>query len=838
MAIQFQTDAGVLITPGAYFRAQVQNIPSNTATSGVLIVVGEAAGGPRFSEETDLSLNKFGPDQVADVTSKYGSGPLVDAIRGAATAANDPNITGGFSGVIPVKTNASTAATAFLPKIGGGNYAQRIARRKGADGNLISGTIVPNSSEIVPSTGAAIIAPPQVSTNVEFRVNGGAALTASLTVGELPSAIATAIDALAGVACSGGVNRAVLTSATRTVTVAIVSGRQATLTISTTWDNVPQVGDILYLPTGSPFASANKGTWVVLSATASVITAYKLLDAAGAGGSITNPVGEGPISIAATTDVAAFSPLVISSEAGAVVDGLGKTLEIANTTTGSFQTLAFTFASASASPPANPATWVSQSGTPTDLTSSVEYSVALTSARQSDSTSNLITAGGSVVLQLGYTGTTAVAVVANGVMTITVTGGTGVSQTLNLASFVTINNLVAFLNSQAGYTASAGSAVLGQQPATSLDAGTYGIASKWGAKNGRIKADGAAFFAAVNASDVLATVAPISPATALVGLPDIQSLNFLSGGAAGGTSNADILAALTACQGVRGNFVVTLFSVDAAQDITDGLTDSSSSYTVASVNANLLSHVLLMSQLKQRRPRQGFASFRGTYAQAKAAAGNIASSRVSLCFQDVKDVNSQGTLVQFRPWMAAAKAAGMQAAGSYRDITAKFINISGAIQAAGDWNDQTISQTDDALQAGLLAIIRDENGGFKWLDDQTTYTVDSNFVFNSIQAMYAADTVGATLGVRMERAFVGQSVADVSAALALTVAEGILYDLKVLKFIAPSDGAEKGWTNLTVRILNGSTMLVGVEVKLATGIKFVFINTLVTPVQQSASASG
>src|ERR1035438_9458734 len=131
----------------------------------------------------------------------------------------------------------------------------------------------------------------------------------------------------------------------------------------------------------------------------------------------------------------------------------------------------------------------------------------------------------------------------------------------------------------------------------------------------------------------------------------------------------------------------------------------------------------------------------------------------------------------------------MQAAGGYRDITHKYITISG--YTASGYTPGLVSNVETALEAGLLPIGKD-NGGFFWVSDQTTYSVDANFVYNSLQAMYAADVVASTVEQRMERAFVGQSLADVSAALATTVFGSIMDDIRTLKYIAPSDDAPRG----------------------------------------------
>jgi hypothetical protein len=834
MAFQFATPSAILNRPGAYPEVTVQSNPSGLSTTGTITVVGEADAGPRFSDEADLGLNSFGPDQVAEFMAKYQSGPLVDAFRGAVAASNDPNIVGSFSKVIAVKTNASVAAVGTLAAIGSGVFADLKARVAGRKGSLIASVVESAVAEVVPTTGSCLIAPPQVSTNVEFRVNGGAAVTASLSAAELPSAVVSAINALTGVAASGGVSRAIVTAVAGSVTVAIVSGLKATFTISgATWAALPTVGDLFYIPTGSPFATANEGSYVVTAASGLVITGYKLLNAAGTGAQITAPTAEGPVAIAATTDLQAFSPVVISVEAGAVSPGLGKSLEIADTSTGSFADVSFEFDGASASPPASHPTWNSVSGTPAVITSEEEYQVTVTFSRQSDAVSDSVTTGGKVLLTVGYTGTTASAVIADGIMTITVAGGSGDNQVLDLSDFSTIGDLATYINSLTGFTAAAGDATLAQRSALDLDAGTYTLASKWGAKTGRIKGDGASFFVDVNGGNTLVDVTPVSPATALVGLPDVSSLTFLSGGARGGTSNSDISAAIEALNGVRCNFVVPLFSRDATADISGGTTDSSSTYTIESVHALTRSHVLISSQLKNRRPRQAFLSYKGTFKEAKAAASNMASSRCSMTFQDIRTTDANGNIKQFQPWMGAVKAAGMQAAGFYKAIVFKFVNITGALQAAGDYNDQIDSHVTAALKAGLLPITRDVSGGFKWESDQTTYTKDDDFVFNSIQAMYATDTTSLTVAERMELTFVGQSLADISASLALTTLEGIMADIKRLKLTAASDDAPLGFKGASIKI-SQTSMSVALEIKVAGAIYFIPISFLVTPVQQSA----
>ncbi len=217
-----------------------------------------------------------------------------------------------------------------------------------------------------------------------------------------------------------------------------------------------------------------------------------------------------------------------------------------------------------------------------------------------------------------------------------------------------------------------------------------------------------------------------------------------------------------------------------------------------------------------------------------AAAQNLADARLAMSFQDVKTPDSTGRLKQFQPWAAAALAAGFQAAAFYRPMFNKLLNVSGVLQAAGDYDDQLLSNKEDAIKAGLFPLQREDDGGFTFTIDQTTYTRDSSFVFNSIQAVYVADVIATSAAASMGRIFTGESLADVSAGLALTTFERILDGFLDLKLIARSDAAPKGYLNPRVEI-RAPAMLVSATVVEATGVYFIPISFLVIPLQASAS---
>lgn len=839
MAQQFITDDGVvLIIPGAYPSIKVQAGASGLSTTGVLALVGEADAGPDVTLETDLTANIFATDSLADVVAKYKSGPLVDAFRGACAAANDPDIVGSPNGIILVKTNPSTKATSNLLNLASAVYAPLQDKSYGKLGNLIYWTVAQATPETKPTTGAFTWIPPVGTVALSIRVNGGSEVTHTTIADETPAVFQAALNALTGVSCTGGAALATAQSSVGTLAVA-ATGATATITYSGTFTNTPAVGDTVVIPSTSVIVgagNANAGAYVVTGATSNTITAVKLSDAGKPGaviGTVTNPVVVSAASVSGTVanDIVDYGSIIITQSSNSIIDGVGKTLAICQLTSGTdlLSRTAFVLGTTT------PVSWVSKSGAPQVLVSASEYSVTLNVNRQVDNVSEAWTAGGTIALKLGYTGTSCSVSVSATQLSTSPVGGSGASFTVNLKDFPTLNDLAAYINAQTGYSCSVGSNAVGQVLSTALDEGTFTAGSTFGSQTCRIKMDAVLFYQAVSQSALVQLNLAVGEESPLAGLPATQSTpTFLAGGARGATTDAVYDAAIDAIQAVKCNFVVPLFSRDATADIADGLTDSGSSYTIVNVNAYAKSHVLAMSTIKKRRNRQAFCSQRDTFLNVQSEASGLASYRVSLAFQDIKDVGANG-IVQFQPWMGAVKAAAMQAAAFYKAIVNKGINCSGVLQAAGDFKDSKDSDLETALNAGLLPAKKSDDGGFKWVSDQTTYLKDNNFVFNSIQAVYAADTIALTTAQRMEKAFVGQSVADVSAAVALSALEGIMADFLRLKLIAVSDDAPKGFKNAKIKI-TGTTMQVSVEIKLAGAIYFIPISFLVSQVTQSAAA--
>lgn len=836
MAKQYVTDRGTVKIPGAYPYYKIQTSPGGLAANGIIALVGEARGGAHWADEDDLETAVvFGPDSLAEVEAKFQSGPLVDAFRGAIAASSDPEIVGSFNRAVLLKTNSPASGTgkasaAVLTLGSGSAYETVFDRNVGTLGNQIQIGAASAVTEVVPTTGSFTYIPAVSTVNAAVRVNGAASVPLALAANTTPTAFVTAADGLAGIDATGGVNRSVLTASTGTITLAVVSGNAVTVTRSVAWTNLPVIGDTMVIPVGSIIvgaSQANAGAYVVTGVSSTVVNATKLSDAGKATpapvvGTITAPAGAtGAVSATPTNDLVVYSPVTITSTASNVIPGVGKSLEIAELTTGLdlLSRTAFNLGTTTA------VSWVSKSATPAILTSSAESEMTLTAARAADSKNETFTEGGEIALTVGYTGSD----VTLSVTTTQLTTSAGLA--LDLADFATIQALANYIAAQPGYSAAVGNATLGLLPPTALDVVTaIGMTSHFGTiKPARVKIDAYRMYTAISTSSSLISM----DARPAAGLPAVTAATFLSGGAAGLTSNSAIVDALAALEDFDVNFVVPLFSRDATEDIAEGLTDASSTYDIASVHAAAKAHVLAMSTFKARRSRQAVVSHEDTFANQMDAASNLSHYRVADVFQNVKDLDSNGDIITFQPWMAAVKAVSMQSAGFYRAITNKKVTISGLSHAAGDFNPRKDSHLENALTAGLMPLRPARTGGFVWVSDQTTYGADDNFALNSMQAVYAADTVSLTTGQRMEQAFVGQSVADISAQVALTYLDQIMADFLRLKLIAPSDDAKKGYKNAKIRI-SGNVMLVSVEIKLAGAIDFVIIDFLVSPVQQAA----
>lgn len=626
-----------------------------------------------------------------------------------------------------------------------------------------------------------------------------------------------------------GENRNILTGLTGINASIAASGSSITFTLAagSVFPSSPKVGDIVYIPSGSAYQGAGNANigWYQVTAVSNT-TASALLTASRLSNG--SPVAVSSTAIVAVTDVQDYRK---------DIDGLGKALEIAdNGGTVNIDTILKQLGVDSA------VSWISTASSPTILTSGAELQKSINLVRSSTNSSETFNVGGNISLEIGYqpsspSGTATLSITeVSGVrhLQTTVSGGPGVNLDIDLSLVPTINDLVNIINSNSGYSASAATATEGQRSTDVLDeVSSVGIASELGSKPGRIKSD--LYDLTLGVSSLQNSVLVDYESASKAGLPESQSDTFLSGGAKGGSSGLSFSNAIDALKAVRCNFVVPLVSRDASEDITDGLTDSTSTYQVDAVNALVKSHVLSMSTPKIKRNRIAVVSKKGTFNEAKQSAQTMASFRVAHTFQDVKGVGADGRTKQFQPWMLAAVAASFQAAAFSRTIFNKAVNVSGVLQAAGDWDDVNVTDVENALLAGLIPAVKQDNGTVTFASDQLTYGIDNNFVYNSLQAVYTADLMALSLAQSLQDAFVGEVTADVTPAAVIAFIKSKMIEFLNLKFTAATDKFPSGWKDIQVNIAVPS-MTVKVIAILSSGIYFIPISLVIEGVQSSASA--
>lgn len=423
--------------------------------------------------------------------------------------------------------------------------------------------------------------------------------------------------------------------------------------------------------------------------------------------------------------------------------------------------------------------------------------------------------GGAAVLTLqctDATATTATVVIAASQLTTSVAGATAAqSLVLDLKRFPTVRQLVDFLNSQPGYAASTPTAALGARPTSELDnTPSHDIKVAY-----TIKKD----FAEVAAFFSKSALVNFAPAAGASGLPSTKAKTYLTGGTKGSTSAAAVQTCIDALLKRRVNFIVPLFSRDAASDIADGLTDSSSTYSIAAIHQGVAAHCNQAATIKGRKERQGFVGFKDTFLNSVEASAQLSAARVQCQIQDVDVLSaSTGLIALKQPHMAAVISASMKASAPVGlPNTFKQPLIDGFSHA--DFDPETMSEK--AIEANLSFIENAPKGGFRFKIDNSTYSLidGTEWANNRPSVLYAADTAAYSIRLSTER-FVGQRNSDISEETVKNQMVTIMDSLKTAGIIVASSANPKGYKDLTVKI-NGSIVNIGVTLILVEGIEFV-----------------
>lgn len=449
------------------------------------------------------------------------------------------------------------------------------------------------------------------------------------------------------------------------------------------------------------------------------------------------------------------------------------------------------------------------------------------------------TVGGNIVVKIGRDGGTSPKVTVNSTQILLINNSSN-EYTLNKADFATISELVDYINTSTGgdWAAEVGTTLNGQLSPSVLDQVTD-LGANGASLPAQIKKDAQELKEMMSES---AAVEMIAGSNAGCGLPNASSETFLAGGQKGATVTSEIVNALAKLEKVRVNAVVPLFSRDAENDAEDSLTDANSTYTIDGIHQAVKTHLSLMATTKRKSERQGYLSLKASYNDCKEKAQNLAASRIQLCIQDVRQVDSDGAIKWFQPWAASCLLAGARGGSPIGlPMTNKFMNASGIRQTGQsmstpeedivvDFDPDT--QYDDAIRNGITFLENPQTGGFRVVVDNTTYGRDGNWVYNRANVLYAADVLAYDFRNQLENIYVGLKN-TVTAAEIKSTCESILNTYLGQGITVSTADARNGYKQLVVQI-NGNTVNVSVVVKLVEGIDFVLADITLQRAQQSA----
>lgn len=317
---------------------------------------------------------------------------------------------------------------------------------------------------------------------------------------------------------------------------------------------------------------------------------------------------------------------------------------------------------------------------------------------------------------------------------------------------------------------------------------------------------------------------------------------FLTGGARGASANSDFSTGLTKSLAEDYAVCVPAISRDAADDITDGLTDGSSAYTISSVLAAVSSHMTLRGKIKNRKEAQAICGqYSATKATLYASARATASANVQLAVLDAQVLGVDGSLSWKKPHVYAALCAGIRLGTPVGEpLTHKLLNANAVGHAVntttglsgGDFNPDT--DYDEAIDAGIL-FSEVVNGANRIVVDNTTYGADGSFVWNRGSVVEASYYVAKTLRETAEQVFVGNKVSSGLASSMKEIIKGKLRELLDEEIITASDDAPLGYVEDSFVVeISGNTARVELEFKPVQGLDFVTFDFTLGNITQSA----
>lgn len=428
-----------------------------------------------------------------------------------------------------------------------------------------------------------------------------------------------------------------------------------------------------------------------------------------------------------------------------------------------------------------------------------------------------------ITLQYTGSGSAAALTITASALVVTVTGA---SDSLNIPlAGKSIQDVVDIIENHAAYTASTTIKLSTARPASDLDPISTPLDVLTASKN--LKGAQKELLAILNSSSLISATL----VAGVQGQAAVLAKTFLAGGTRGASTNSNFQTGFDALLASRCNIVVPLVSQDASALAALGDTDAASTFTVDAVNLQAVSHCITASNTENRSERNCYISRKDTFTNMQDKARDINSERASMLFQDVEVVGADGNLKFVDPWGAACLVAGIQAGTDVgTPATFKLINVNGIRHAS--YNPKT--QVNLAIDAGLLPLEERDQGGFRVVVQNSTYSSDANFVYNRPSVLAAADTVAYNLRQQLEDIFCGNKARTGTADAIRNTIIGIMTSFLNDELIVGDDTNNGlGWKDLTVTI-DGNTALIDVTITPVQGVDFILASITLDNIRQTA----
>lgn len=315
----------------------------------------------------------------------------------------------------------------------------------------------------------------------------------------------------------------------------------------------------------------------------------------------------------------------------------------------------------------------------------------------------------------------------------------------------------------------------------------------------------------------------------------------LAGGVQGASTNTNFSNGLEEGLQEDVQVIVPCVSSDAGTDL---FTDAASTFDIDSVVTAVSANLTLRASIKNRKEAQGVVGVQvANLAAANTKASEIADFNIQLTVQDVAFLNGTGTIKVGKPHVTAAIIAGMRLGTEVGEpLTHKTLKVTkvGHILDADTLADTgTINVGTDAesLIDGGVTIIEKAGSGYRLVVDNTTYGIDSSFVYNRGSVIEAVQFVSKTLRQTAEEIFVGKKVSNGVAQSIKSILRNKLRELNQpdVQIITSSEGAPEGFREDTFTVtVTGNTANVSVEILPVQGMEFIFIDFTLGDINQTA----